>query len=316
MFSKSWPVNVKWKKGDPGSGSVGHSDHTAVWLNGLVYVGGGYVAGTTTKYINCYDPVKDSWGPSIFTFYSYFALTTLNNKLVTAGGQSVKYSKRTKEILTVDTDQLKSHSYTNMMEARSHATAIGYQGKLIITGGQDDYGRSLFSTELFDSKSDPPEWHKSNDLPRPLSQLRSVIIDNTLYLLGGVDKDGDYSTTVYAASLDTLSTLLLEWKEHSFTPCVHGAPVIVNGTHLLIIGGYKYKGGGKSGCTSDIHKFNKVTNRWEAIGCVPDDLARQGAAAVSTADNTVIVMGGLDDKGVATKTALIVSFEPQSLANN
>ena len=305
-----WPVNIKWK--NPRSGLVGRNDHTAVWLNGLVYVGGGYVAGPNTSCIDCFDPAKKSWGPSIHTKYSYFALTTLNNKLVTAGGQSAQYSKRTKEILKVDTDQLESYGYTEMMEARSHATAAGYQGKLIIIGGEDDYNRKLFSTELFDSKSG--QWHKCNDLPRPYSELRSVIIDNILYLFGGVNKDRYRSKTVYAASLDTLSTFLLNWNKCKDTPCSRTAPVSVNGTHLLIVGGYKYKGGGKSGCTSEIHKFN--TNKWEAIGCIPDELSREGSAAVSIANKTVIVMGGLDDKGVATDTVLIVSFEPQLLASN
>ena len=50
----------------------------------------------------------------------------------------------------MDAGQLKN--YTKMITARSLATAIGHQGMLIITGGMDDKGKILSSTELFDSK--------------------------------------------------------------------------------------------------------------------------------------------------------------------
>ena len=308
MFSKSQPVNIECEKGKPGPED--RYDHTAVWLNGLVYVGGGYANGQNISSIDCYDPDKDSWGSSIRTSYKYFALTTLNNKLVTAGGQSVSDSKTTKEISEVYNDQLKS--CTNMMEARSHATAAGYQGMLIITGGNDDHYKTLSSTEVLYSKNQKWYKYKCNDLPHPLSELRSVITDNILYLLG---RDGySYNRAFYATSLDTLFTHLLEWNKYEDTPCSHTTPVSVNGRHLLTVGGYK-KDDDKTGCSSDIYKFNKVTNSWEALGSVSDNLARKRSAAVSIANNKVIVMGGTDDKGLPTKTVLIVSFETKSVAS-
>ena len=308
MFSKSQPVNIECKEGNPGPED--RYDHTAVWLNGLVYVGGGYANGQNISSIDSYDPDKDSWGSSIRTSYKYFALTTLNNKLVTAGGQSVSDSKTTKEISEVYNDQLKS--CTNMMEARSHATAAGYQGMLIITGGNDDHYKTLSSTEVLCSKNQKWYKYKCNDLPRPLSELRSVITDNILYLLG---RDGySYNRAFYATSLDTLFTHLLEWNKYKDTPCSHTTPVSVNGRHLLTVGGYK-KEDSKTGCSSDIYKFNKVTNSWEALGSVPDNLARKRSAAVSIANNKVIVMGGTDDKGLPTKTVLIISFETKSVAS-
>ena len=55
----SGPVNIKWKKGAPAP--VNYFDHTAVWLNGVVYVGGGNETGWEPSYIiNCYDPVNNS----------------------------------------------------------------------------------------------------------------------------------------------------------------------------------------------------------------------------------------------------------------
>ena len=273
---------------------MGHYGHTAVWLNGLVYVGGG-----SLYIISCYDPVNNLWSSSISTAYCDFAMTTLNNKLVTAGGQNFE---STTQVYTLDAGQLKK--YTKMITARSLATAAGHQGMLIITGGVDDEGKRLSSTELFDSNNG--RWYKCSDLPQPHSWLQSVIVDNILYLLGGY-KDG-LSPVVFTAPLDTLSKRQLKWNTHQDTPWCAFAPVSVNGTYLLIVGGCKSTGG-KFTVTSDIHKLNKVSHSWEAIGHIPS--ARHRAAAVSTADNRVIVIGGRNDKGEATNTVWIGLCEPQ-----
>ena len=284
-------MNIKWKEGAPVP--VGCYYHTAVWLNGLVYVGGGIETGWELSYIiNCYDPVNNSWSSSINTPYSFFAMTTLNNKLVTAGGRD-RSNKKITQVLTLDAGQLKN--YTKMITARSLATAAGRQGMLIITGGEDDNNKVLSSTELFDSNNG--QWYKCSDLPQPHYWLQSVIVDNMLYLLGGINKDGYSSPAVFTAPLDTLSTHQLKWNTHQDTPWCVSAPVSVNGTHLLIVGGHKGTGG-KAIVNSDIHKLNKVSYSWEAIGHIPSGRGR--AAAVSTADNRVIVIGGVNDKDETT----------------
>ena len=289
-------MNIKWEEGAPVP--VGRRDHTAVWLNGLVYVGGGIeTGGMPSRIINCYDPANNSWSSSINTPYCNFAMTTLNNKLVTAGGWD-RRNKRTKQVLIQDAGQLKN--YTKMITARSETTAAGHQGMLILTGGVDDKYKTLSSTELFDSNNH--QWYKCSDLPQPLYWLHSVIIDNILYLLGGY-KGGIGSPAVFTAPMDTLSTHQLEWNTHQDTPWCNSAPVSVNGTHLLIVGGYEGK------AISDIHKLNKVSHSWEAIGHIPS--ARERPAAVSTGDNKVIVIGGRNDKSEVTNTVWIGSCEPQ-----
>ena len=267
-------------------------------------MGGGIETGGKSSYIiNCYDPVNNSWSSSINTAYCVFAMTTLNNKLVTAGGEDRSYEKTT-QVLILDAGQLKN--YTKMTTARSLATAAGHQGMLIITGGWDDKHKRLSSTELFDSNNG--QWYKCSDLPQPHYWLQSVIVDNILYLLSGVDKNNLYSTAVFTAPLETLSMHQLKWNTQQDTPWCLSAPVSVNGTHLLIVGGHRYTGG-KATFTSDIHKLNKVSHSWEAIGHIPS--ARRESAVVSTADNRVIVIGGLNDKHEDTNTVWIGSCEPQ-----
>ena len=138
--------------------------------------------------------------------------------------------------------------------------------------------------------------------------LQSVIVDNILYLLGGVNKGGS-SPAVFTAPLDTLSRHELKWSTNQDTPWCGSAPVSVNGTHLLIVGGSKWVRKSEHTRTSDIYKLNNITHSWEAIGHIPS--ARSSTAAVSTADNRVIVIGGLNDKREYANTVWIGSCEPQ-----
>ena len=280
---------------------MGYYGHTAVWLNGLVYVGGGRNSASTgtiqaeksSYIINCYDPVNNSWSLSINAPYCLFAMTTLNNRLVTVGGED-NSGKKTNQILTMDADQLKI--YSKMMTIKSCTTAAGHKEVLIIMGGKDDRGKELSTVELFDSNNE--QWYMCNDLSYPSSRLQSVIVDNILYLVAEGSRGYNFSN-ILTAPLDTPSTHQLKWNCYQNTLRYASGLMCVNGKHLLIIERYG----------DNIHKFNKVSHSWEAIGRLP--LAREGSAAVSTADNRVIVIGGMNINGVTTNTVWIGSCEPQ-----
>ena len=278
--------------------------HTAMMCGGKVYIGGGWEGPITPSYrIDVYSPTNNSWSPSpINTSYGNLAMTTLNNQLITAGGRD-RSGKATNKIFSLYGDHLKE--YTRMITPRYWVTAVGHQGTLIITGGINDQGRRLATTELFNSTTG--QWYTTSDLPLPHFGLHSVIIDNILYLLGGYNKDNNMSPAVFAAPLDTLSSHKLQWSSQQDTPWCHSAPVSIQGRHLLTVGGMKKIGSGYVN-TSDIHKFNKISHSWEVIGQIPS--ARKSPAAVSVADNKIVVVGGCDDKGRFTNTVWIGSCEP------
>lgn len=280
------------------------TDHIAVWLNGLVYVGGGFETGVTASHrIDIYDPVNNVWAfPPICTPCCYFAMTTLSNKLLITGGRSISRMK-SDQILTLDGNHLRN--YTKMIVARSHATAAGHQGMLIITGGEGDKGQILSSTELFNSYTE--QWYMCSDLPRPHYWLRSVIVDNILYLLGGTDKNYYPSPAVFVAPLDTLSRHQLKWYILKDTPWHCSTPVSMSNTHLLIVGGYKVRETIYTH-TSDVYKLNKIDHSWETIGHIPS--ARTSSAVISTADNRMIIIGGRN-RGQFTNTVWIGSCEQQ-----
>ena len=286
---------------------MGRAYHTAVFCDGKVYIGGGnehrvgLTHGAGSYKIDIYSPSNNSWSFSpINTSYCWFTMTTLNNQLITAGGYEV-----TNKIFSLNGDHLKE--FTRMITPRHSATAAGHQGTLIITGGIDDQDRRIATTELFNSTTG--QWYTTNDLPLPHHGLYSVIVYNTVYLLGGINEDDSYSPAVFAAPLDTLSSHKLQWSSLQDTPWCRSAPVSIQGKHLLTVGGEKKTESSQYVHTSDIYKFNKISHSWEVIGKIPS--ARNRLAAVSVADNKIVVAGGWDDKGQFTNTVWIGSCELQ-----
>ena len=285
-------MNIKWQEGTPTP--VDDSYHTALLSNGKIYIGGGY--GSHYR-IDIYTLCNDSWSSSpINTPSIYFAMTTLNSQLITAGGRDRNF-KATNKIFSLDGDHLKE--YTRMITPRCKATAVGYQRLLIVAGGEGDHTIKLNSTELFDSTTG--QWYNTGKLPSPHYGLKSAIVDNVLYLLGGASM----SSTVLSTPLDILSSHQLLWSSQKPTPLYKSIPVSMQGRHLITVGG------GASQCLAiaDIHMFNKAIHSWEVIGQIPS--ARCEPAVVSVADNKIVVVGGYDDKHQFTNTVWIGLFEPQ-----
>jgi len=287
--------------------------HTAVLLNELVYVGGGYESDMRGSYrIDAYNPVENLWNSPINSPQNFFAMTVLNDHLVIAGGED-KTWEITDKLFVMDTGQLKEYS-TTLRAPRKLATAIGHKKMLIIVGGEDRKHRKLASTDLLDTST--MQWFTCSDLPQPHYWLQSVILDNTIYLLGGLDKDGNHSPMVFAAHLDTLSSHQLKWaySPDLDTPWCSSAPVSINDERLVVVGGIKkidentkqnVKIKSKLELTTNVYNLNKAIHNWQAIGTIP--LARYALTAISLSDNRIILFGGNDDTGHYTSNVWISS---------
>jgi len=294
---------------------VGCASHTAAVHEGKIYIGGGDAgddSGDPSFRIDVYNPATNSWRTHpISTPYGYYSMTTLSNHLIIAGGRDKNCLQVTNEIFLLCNNQL--NSYTRMITPRCYATAAGYQEKLIIAGGVGDHRyKPLAATELFDSTTG--QWYNSGDLPLPQFKVQSVIVNNMLYVLGGINSGGHYTTggnyslSVFTASLDDLSNHQLKWNSHQDAPWCCSVPFSVQGRHLLVLGGLKNVGY-QYVCTGNIYKYNKASDSWEVIGQIPSP--RSGLAAVSIFDSNIVVFGGQNYKRQHTNTVWIGSCEPQ-----
>ena len=297
IFSKT----IKWKELAPLP--VGRSAHTAVLLGGNVYVGEGF-EGTSDNNrqdsyrLDVYNLTTNQWSSSpITTPYCDFAMTVLDDKLVTAGGE--KNGEIVKKVLVLNAGQWKD--YSEMPTARYCATAVGYHSMLIVVGGgtklEGEWTR-VSTTELLDTTNGC--WYTCNNLPLPHQQLNVAIMNDKVYLLGGFDKDVEPSPQAFIASLNTFSTHQLNWQLAPNTPLCGSAPVVLYNKFLLTVGGCQQN------FTTEVHALNPSTGQWKHLTTIP--AARTYPAAVGVADN-IIVIGGITDNGVYSNTVCIGMFE-------
>ena len=293
---------VKWKELAPLP--VGHLGQTAVLLGGNVYVGGG-CKGTSSNdrqdsyRLDVYNLTTNQWSFSpITTPYYAFAMTVLDDKLVTAGGLT-KNCEVVKKVLVLNAGQWKD--YSEMPTARSCATAVGYHSMLIVVGGIaniEGKGTRLSTTELLDTTNGC--WYTCNNLPSPHQLLKAAIMNDKLYLLGGVAKDPKPSPQVFVASLDSLSTHHLNWQSAPNTPWCVSAPVVLYNKFLLTVAGKQQSR------TSEVNVFNPSIGQWKHLTNIP--AARSAPAVVGVADN-IIVIGGTTDNDEFSNTVWIGVFE-------
>ena len=191
---------------------------------------------------------------------------------------------------------------SEMPTARSCATAVGYHSMLIVVGGVievEGKWTTISTTEVLDTTNGC--WYTCNNLPSPCQQMIPAIMNDKLYLLGGVDEDGKLSPQMFVASLDTLSTHQLNWQSAPNTPWCGSAPVVLY-KFLLTIGGRQ-----QQSRTSEVYTFNPSTGQWKHLRNIP--AARSGPAVVSVDDNNILVIGGSTIKNKCSNTIWIGLFE-------
>ena len=177
---------VKWEELTPIP--VCRNAHTAVLLGGNVYVGGGNEGNSVDNYqhsyrLDVYNLTTNQWSPSpITTPYCDFAMTVLDDKLITAGGVT-KNNEVVKKVLVLNAGQWKD--YSELPTARYSATAVGYHSMLIVVGGGikvEGKWTRVSTTELLDTTNGC--WYTCNNLPSPHQQMKAAIMNDKLYLLG------------------------------------------------------------------------------------------------------------------------------------
>jgi len=285
----SGPVNIKWEEGAPAP--VGRDKSTAVLCNGVIYVGGGYAEDNDGKVQvpHTLDITDTHTWDTIDTPHELFAVTVLTGKVFIVGGRTTRDKKVTNKVLVLESGQWKD--YTEMPTARKKVTAVSHHSMMIVMGGECN--NILNTTELFNDTTG--QWFKCDDLPQPLYFSHSVIVGDTVFVLGGITKDHKSSTAVYAAPLDTLSSHQLKWQHLVDTPCGAPAAVGLNIKYLLAVG------------RNDIYTLNSTATKWMTIGTLP--VWTVDTAVVCDEQSQLVMIGGMVSNGKYTNKLWIGSFQ-------
>ena len=126
---------------------------------------------------------QDQWTKLPEYTARYFAMTSLANRLVLVGGRDPRNNKQTNQLSMFESGEW-THPYPPMNIARVSSTAVSFNNHIIVAGGNDDKGH-ISSVEVLDVAS--RRWYIAQSLPNPRTILKSTLIGNTLYLMGGYD---------------------------------------------------------------------------------------------------------------------------------
>ena len=262
----------------------------SVVIGDEVFVGGG---DTNSDVNSCtvmkFDLQQDKW--TMLPQYSvkWFAMTSLNNQLLLVGGYHLSTQKSTDRIATFGVESAAyQYPYPPMNIARHSSTAVHFINYIIVAGGSSDHRQYLSSVEVLDMAS--KWWSFVQSLPCPRSQLKSTIIEDTLYLMGGWDNPMYATKVVYKVDLNEVigkavhkqPTNIL-WQVIEDTPLTLSAPLNVQGL-LYAVGGYY------GGSSSSIHLYQPDTRRWVKVGDLPT--ARWNCTCFVLPSGEVLVAGG------------------------
>jgi N-acetylneuraminic acid mutarotase len=142
---------------------------------------------------------------------------------------------------------------------QEHHAAV-YHGRIYVAGGIDSTAQTTAVVYRFDPNA--KMWKRLSDLPGPRHHMPLVVVNDTLYALGGFSDRRfapESSVWAYRASTDT-------WEPRAPLPAPRGgsAAGVVNG-QIVLVGGF---GLGRALLDTTVI-YDARTNRWRNAAVIP-----------------------------------------------
>ena len=283
----TFPLQLNWRHGP----DMPYSMSTyiqSVEVDGTVYVRGGYATKDEDDYtVMAYDMQSCKWHTLPPYSARWFAMTTINNTLTLVGGY---HGSEVDQLGVWQTDSNQwTHPFPAMPTPRSSPSATSYKHWLVVAGG---YRRGYLSiVEVLDI--DYKQWSTAPSTPTLWRSMKSTIIGDTWYLMGGRHSLDTEMTDVYSVSLEALvshsaSDSSKLWNKIAPLNCERSSPLSLGGS-LLALGGWDIK---KKCCVSTIQRYVPETNTWVLAGELPCRL--QNCICIMVAGR-LHVFGGYSD---------------------
>jgi len=265
----------------------------SVEIDGNIYVGGGDTSTVDRDYVVMVCTVQSCQWHTLPPYCArYFAMSAIKNQLVLVGGDH-----KSNAIGTVGAwDNRKnqwSFPYPPMPTPRSSASAVSCQNRLVVAGGYDvDY---LSAVEVLDVNT--KQWACAQPTPKNWHRMKSVLIRDTWYLLGGWYSFSGvpdvYSVSVEALVSRSASDSHKTWRKLASLPYTCSCPLVLNESL------YAYGGWQEGEPLSALFRYIPDTNTWiQAAEESPCGL--YDSTCVSTS-HEVFVLGGYNGlKGVSS----------------
>ena len=259
----------------------------SVIMQEVVYVGGGIASSINNmNVVMTYNIIPQEWSQLPEYTACWFAMTVIHNKLTLIGGCDYNY-RDTNALGVWDADERKwTRPYTPMPTLRYYSSTVVYRQWLIVAGGWTDETETS-SVEVLDISSN--QWYRAPSTPVPWSCMRSAVVGDTWYLMGGYENRR--TDKVYSVSLSVLMSHINNtseriWNTISSLGLCYSTPVCV-GESLLAVGGKKsqlFKA-----VSTILHYTPDSDGQWTEVGQLP---IPSYDICTMTSNSRVLVAGG------------------------
>ena len=262
----------------------------AVEIEGTVYVGGQFLGQSFLDYNNlviAYDTRSNHWHSLPRYSTEDFSMSVINNRLVLVGGNDIDIKRlfgQSRELGVWQTNYRQwMQPFPSMPTARSGASSTCYKHWLVVAGGFKGY-ISIDIVEVLDVNTN--QWSTGPFTPTPCCKMKSVVIENTWYLMG------DYN--VYSASLEAIVTARpsrssIIWQTQTPLVLQFPSPLVIGGS-LLAVGGLNEH----NKPTAAIMRYIPETSTWVLAGELPQVF--YNCTCISVADKIYVFGGSINDQ--------------------
>ena len=271
------------------------SYHHCVIVEGKLYIGGGDTYSYDDDEHTVWQYESEQWSKLKQYKCRYFSMAAVKRQLTLVGGEDSSTWQPTSDIAVWDREGAShtwTHPYPPMPTPRYWPAVATYNQWLVVAGGCVDYFNKLAAVEVLDT--DNHQWLSASSLPVKCSHVTTAILQDELYLVGGILNktlvanlpDIIHSST--SATTNPWRTLPAPPLERSAAITVHGALLAVSGCH-----GMDY-----STASTAIHVYQPATNSWSKVGDLPSP--RSHCACTVLHSGELLVAGGRDSNGILT----------------
>jgi len=187
-----------------------------------------------------------------------------------------------------------------------YGASVNWKGALIILGGSNEKGHHS-EVVVLNYKNDAVETSRLPDLPHPIANTAAALVDDVIYVAGGIENPEDKSAGQNFWSLDLTSEhktwkILKSWPGPARMLSVAGAQkgmfYLFSGVELLE---------GKRKYLKDAYKYSPAGG-WKQVADLPSSVAAAPTPAYSAAA-TLLIFGG-DDGELAPEAANLKENHP------
>ena len=259
----------------------------SVLVQGTLYVGGGHTDNNNEYIVMAYGISAGKWAMLPPYSLRLFAMTAIDNHLVLVGGRRSNCSP----LLGVWSEDSKkwTHPYPDMTTPRYQCSAVVYKQYLVVAGGMGPTGLNMSSVEIMNT--DNESWYAGSQTPIAWRNMKTAVVGDTCYSMGGLIEGVLYTNKVYSVSLPALVSQLSSdssakdtqpWKELPPLPVTRATPLSTSGTLLAV--------GGKGEDGKAVRLYQPDTGKWVKVADMPT--TRHSFTCTMITDKELLVAGG------------------------